>query len=367
MSGQMERKFDVVPPAEWGIFPDGRPMVIAGPCSAESEEQVLRTAGELRKCGVGVFRAGVWKPRTHPGTFEGVGAPGLKWLKRAGRETGMKVCTEVACREHVEACLESGMDMVWIGARTVSSPFAVQEIADALHGADIPVLVKNPVSPDIELWSGALERFAQAGVRKLGIVHRGFSSSEKMLYRNSPVWRIVIEMRSRFPELPFFCDPSHIAGDRKYVREIARRALDLGLDGLMIESHCEPSCALSDAAQQLAPDDLAGLLSGLVVRQADSDSSDYRETIDSLRERIDAIDGEILAALASRMEISRKIGECKKRSNIAILQTSRWDAVLEKVRTEGAEYGLSPEFVSAVFNAIHDGSVQVQNDILAKD
>lgn len=361
----MKGKMDVLSLENWQIFPEGRPVLVAGPCSAESEAQVMRTAAELKKCGVGVFRAGIWKPRTHPGTFEGVGTPGLAWLRKAGRELGLKVCTEVACREHVEACLEYGIDMVWTGARTTSSPFMVQEIADALSGSGIPVLVKNPVSPDIELWTGAIERFVRAGIRKLGIVHRGFSASEKTRYRNSPEWRIVIEMRSRFPELPFLCDPSHIAGDRKYVAEIAQRALDLGLDGLMIESHCEPSCALSDAAQQLAPDELAALIGRLVVREADSDSSDYRTAIDSLRARIDAIDGEILAALAARMEASRQIGECKKKSNIAILQTSRWDAVLEKVISEGREYGLPEHFVSAVFNAIHDASVQAQNDILS--
>ncbi len=362
---KMERRFDVTPVGEWDIFPEGRPLIIAGPCSAESEIQVMETARRLKDLGIGVFRAGLWKPRTHPNTFEGVGAAGLKWLQRVKSELGMKICTEVACEKHIFDCLKFGVDMVWIGARTTANPFLVQELADALKDVDMPVLVKNPVSPDPDLWAGALERFSQAGIKKLGVIHRGFSTSGRIKYRNSPEWKIAIEFRSRYPEIPFFCDPSHIAGDRKYVREISQRSLDLGLDGLMIESHCDPTCALSDAAQQLTPADLGVMLRGLTVREQDSDSPDYRENIDQLRARIDIIDEDLLSLLGERMEVSRRIGEYKKLNNIAILQTSRWDSVLEKVLSKGAELGLPAEFVKMIFNGIHDASVAVQNEILS--
>lgn len=361
----MERRFDVTPVGEWDIFPEGRPLIIAGPCSAESEIQVMETARRLKDLGIGVFRAGLWKPRTHPNTFEGVGAAGLKWLQRVKSELGMKICTEVACEKHIFDCLKFGVDMVWIGARTTANPFLVQELADALKDVDMPVLVKNPVSPDPDLWAGALERFSQAGIKKLGVIHRGFSTSGRIKYRNSPEWKIAIEFRSRYPEIPFFCDPSHIAGDRKYVLEISQRSLDLGLDGLMIESHCDPTCALSDAAQQLTPADLGVMLRGLTVREQDSDSPDYRENIDQLRARIDIIDEDLLSLLGERMEVSRRIGEYKKLNNIAILQTSRWDSVLEKVLSKGAELGLPSEFVKMIFNGIHDASVAVQNEILS--
>lgn len=360
-----EKRLDVIPVGEWNIFPEGRPLMIAGPCSAESEIQVMDTARGLKSLGINVFRAGIWKPRTHPNTFEGVGAPGLKWLQRVRSELGMKVCTEVACGKHVFECMKYGVDMVWIGARTTANPFLVQEIADAMRDVDLPVLVKNPVNPDLDLWIGALERFMQTGTRKLGVIHRGFSSSGKIKYRNSPEWQIAIEMRSLFPELPFFCDPSHMGGDRQYVREISQRSLDLGLDGLMIESHCDPACAMSDAAQQLTPEALGDVIRGLIVRRPDSDSPVYKENIDQLRAQIDAIDENLLYMLSSRMKISRKIGEYKRDNNIAILQTSRWDSVLEKVTAAGAGYGLPEHFVKAVFNAIHEASVQVQNEILS--
>lgn len=362
----MERILENTPLPEWGIFPEGRPYIIAGPCSAESEIQVMETARRLRSMGIEVFRAGIWKPRTHPNTFEGVGTDGLRWLRRVKEELGMKICTEVASGRHVADCLDYGVDMVWLGARTTANPFLVQEIADALDGVDIPVLVKNPVSPDIDLWVGALERLHQSGIRKLGVIHRGFSTSDKIIYRNSPGWEIAIELRSRYPQLPFFCDPSHMGGDRRYIGELSQRSLDLGLDGLMVETHCNPECALSDAQQQLTPDGLKEILSRLVVRRQDSDSPEYRESIDQLRAKIDVIDENILYILSSRMEISRQIGEYKKKNNIAILQTSRWDAVLEKVIAKGADYGLSEKFVTTVFNAIHEASVSVQNDILGE-
>lgn len=340
-------------------------MIIAGPCSAETQEQVLNTARRLSQIGVKVFRAGIWKPRTHPGCFEGVGPEGLKWLGKVKTSFGMKVCTEVANARHVEDCLKAGIDMLWIGARTTANPFLVQEIAEALSGTDIPVLVKNPVSPDPELWIGAIERLLACGVSKIGVIHRGFSSVEELKYRNDPKWQIAVEFRTSHPEIPFFCDPSHIAGDKALVREIAQRALDLGLDGLMIESHCQPVMALSDASQQLTPDELSVLLSELVVRNEDSDSSAYKDNIEQLRSRIDLTDEQILRLLASRMHLCRQIGEYKRANNISILQTSRWEKVLSSVVAKGKELGLSEDFVMQIFNTIHETSVQIQDEILS--
>ncbi|MBQ2222244.1 MAG: bifunctional 3-deoxy-7-phosphoheptulonate synthase/chorismate mutase type II, partial [Bacteroidales bacterium] len=317
----MAQNWELVPVADWGFFTLPRPMVIAGPCSAETEEQVMTTATGLAREGIHVFRAGIWKPRTHPGSFEGVGSEGLRWMKRVQKELGLKVGTEVASAKHVYECLKYGLDYLWIGARTTANPFLMQELADALQGTDIPILVKNPVNTDIDLWIGALERLYGAGIRKLGVIHRGFSSLEKTAYRNAPGWQIAIELRSRFPELPFFADPSHMGGSRDFLAEISQRAMDLGLEGLMIESHCDPSCALSDAKQQLTPDALGRLLASLVIREKDSDSVDYRENIDQLRAQIDILDENLLFTLKSRMEISRKIGLFKKEHNIAILQT----------------------------------------------
>lgn len=360
------RRLDILPLQEWALF-DGRPLkVIAGPCGAETREQVLDTARELRALGIDLFRAGIWKPRTYPGSFEGVGAEGLAWLIEARERYGIKVITEVASGKHVKQCLDAGIDALWIGARTTASPFLVQEIADALEGADIPVLVKNPVSPDLDLWIGALERLNRAGVRKLGVIHRGFTTFEKKQYRNEPQWQVAVELRSLFPSLPFFVDPSHIAGRREYVREIAQRSLDLGFEGLMIESHCCPAKALSDADQQLTPSQLGELLNEhLKVRKADSDAPQWKENIDLLRAKIDVIDEAILSALSSRMEVSRQIGQYKKENNVAILQTSRWDAVLARVIEKGRSYGLSEEFITEIFNTIHEESVESQNQILS--
>ena len=268
----MSHELDIIPGTQWGFFTLPRPMCIAGPCSAESEEQVMETARGLAAFGIHVFRAGIWKPRTHPGSFEGVGTPGLKWLRRVKQELGMKVCTEVASEKHVLECIKYGVDVIWIGARTSANPFLMQEIADALEGTDIPVLVKNPVNPDIDLWVGALERLNRAGIRKLGVIHRGFSTSEPIPYRNDPGWRLAIEMRTRYPQMAFFADPSHMAGDRKYLQELSQRAMDLGLDGLMVESHCNPACALSDAKQQLTPDGLQTLLESLIIRDNTSEN-----------------------------------------------------------------------------------------------
>ena len=360
-------KLDLIPVSEWGVFTQYHPMVIAGPCSAESEQQVLETAGELAAAGIGVFRAGIWKPRTHPGCFEGIGVQGLPWLQEARAQYGLKVCTEVAGKRHVEECVRHNVDMVWIGARTTANPFLVQEIANALQGTDLPVLVKNPISSDLDLWIGALERLQRAGVRKLGVVHRGFSSLKPIPYRNDPGWRIAIELRTRYPELPFFADPSHMAGDRKYVPELSQRALDLGLDGLMIESHCHPECALSDAEQQLTPSDLKVLLTErLTVREADSEAPDYRDNIEQLRARIDLLDENLLEILKSRMSVSEEIGHFKKEHNIVILQTRRWDELLDDMIRKGDAEGLNEQFLRNLFGAIHEESIRVQNDILMK-
>ena len=360
------KKLELVSLYDWGMFTEPRPSVVAGPCSAETEEQVMETAKGLKELGINVFRAGIWKPRTHPGSFEGVGAPGLKWMQRAKREYGLKIATEVASEKHVFECLKYGVDLVWLGARTTANPFLVQEIADALQDTDIPVLIKNPVSPDIDLWIGALERLNRAGIKKLGVIHRGFSTADKIKYRNDPQWQMAIELRSRYPELPFFVDPSHMAGCKDYIRELSQRSLDLGFEGLMIESHCNPSCALSDAKQQLTPAELTDLLENQIkVRDADSDSKEWKENIDQLRAKIDILDENLLYTLGARMKVSKQIGEYKKNSNVAILQTSRWDAVLAKVVEKGAEYGLPEDFVKDVFNAIHEVSVEIQNQVIS--
>ena len=361
----MAKTLELIPVSEWGFFTLPRPMVIAGPCSAESEEQVMETARGLAAGGIHVFRAGIWKPRTHPGHFEGVGVPGLKWLKRVKEETGMKVCTEVASEKHVYECLKHGIDLMWIGARTTANPFLVQEIADALQDTDTPVMVKNPVSPDLDLWIGALERLNRAGIRKLGVIHRGFSTTESIPYRNAPGWQIAIELRARYPELPFFADPSHMGGERKYIREISQRAMDLGLEGLMVESHCNPAVALSDAKQQLVPEALLELLASLRIREKDSGNREYREGIDQLRAQIDVIDENLLGVFGSRMDVSRKIGDYKKAHNVAILQVSRWEQVLEGMMEKARGYGLSEKFISDVFNAVHEESVRIQNEVLS--
>ena len=361
----MAKTLDLVPVTEWGFFTLPRPMVIAGPCSAESEEQVMETARDLAKRGLHVFRAGIWKPRTHPGHFEGVGTQGLKWLKRVKEETGMKVCTEVASEKHVYECLKYGIDLLWVGARTTANPFLMQEIADALQDTDIPVLVKNPVNPDLDLWVGALERLNRAGIRKLGVIHRGFSTTESTQYRNAPGWQIAIELRARYPELPFFADPSHMGGDRKYLQELSQRAMDLGLEGLMIESHCNPAVALSDAKQQLTPAELVSLLLSLIIREKDSGDKEYREGIEQLRAQIDILDENLLYTLGSRMGVSKKIGEYKRTHNVAILQMSRWDMVMAAMKEKASAYGLSEKFIDDVFSAIHEESVRTQNEVLA--
>lgn len=339
---------------------DRRPLVIAGPCSAETEEQLLATARELSERGIRIFRAGIWKPRTKPGGFEGVGVEGLRWLKRVKAETGMYISTEVANREHVFEALKAGVDLLWIGARTSANPFAVQEIADALQGVDIPVLVKNPVNPDIELWIGALQRLYNAGIHRLGAIHRGFSTYDKTIYRNTPQWHIPIELRRRLPRLPILCDPSHIGGKRELIASLSQEAMDLGFDGLIVESHCSPDEAWSDKQQQIVPEVLAYIVETLVIRE----SSQSTENLAELRRQIDRIDNDLLALLAKRMRISREIGQYKKEHSMPVLQTQRYDEILKRRGAQADELGIGAGFVKTILQVIHEESVREQMRIL---
>ena len=336
--------------------------VIAGPCSAESESQVMLAASMLKNAGVKCFRAGLWKPRTHPGCFEGVGEKGIPWLQRVQRELGLKVCTEVAGSGHVKACLDAGIDSLWIGARTTVNTFLVQEIAEALKGRDdVSVLVKNPVSRDLGLWIGAVERLRGQGITGISLIHRGFSTFKKTRYRNSPEWQVAIEMHSRFPELPMLCDPSHIAGDSALVAEVARQALDLGFNSLMVEVHPSPGEALSDAAQQLTPDEFSAMMSTLRTRRSGSDNPEFTSRLEELRSGIDSLDLSLLEILSERMELSRQIGEIKRLSSVSILQMDRWKKLLSDVTAAGARMGLSEEFVGDLFSLIHEASISEQN------
>ena len=333
-----------------------RPLVIAGPCSAETEEQVLHTAKALSAIGIKILRAGIWKPRTKPGGFEGVGSVGLQWLKRVKAETGMYTIIEVATREHIFEALKAGIDMLWIGSRTVTNPFAVQEIADALHGIDIPVLIKNPVNPDLELWIGAIERIYGAGIRRIGVVHRGFSSYDQKLYRNQPLWHIPIELRRRYPHLPILCDPSHIGGKRELIAPLCQQAMDLNFDGLLIESHTNPEEAFSDAAQQITPDVLDFILNMLVIR----DVTQTTENLAELRRHIDNIDEGLLELLAKRMRISREIGIYKKEHNMPVLQTPRYGEMLDNRTKTGVTMNLNPDFIKKILGEIHEESIRQQ-------
>lgn len=344
------------------------PLLIAGPCSLESEEQALETARLLAKDKrVMLYRGGVWKPRTRPGSFEGVGSIGLEWLKKVKDETGLPVGTEVANAQHTEEALKAGLDVLWIGARSTASPFVVQEIADVLKGSDAVVMVKNPVNPDVQLWMGALERINQAGIKNLVAIHRGFTPFRETNYRNYPNWQTVIELRRLLPNLPIICDPSHIAGKREYLFEISQKAFDMGLDGLMIESHRDPSCALSDAAQQLTPADLGKLLDKLVIRHESADNPDFENRLDMLRSRIDAIDSELLELLASRVEIVKEIGTYKKQNNVTALQMNRWVKLMEHRVNLGKKMNLNETFVKILFQLIHEDSVRMQTEIMDKD
>ncbi|MDE5969389.1 MAG: bifunctional 3-deoxy-7-phosphoheptulonate synthase/chorismate mutase type II [Muribaculaceae bacterium] len=337
------------------------PLIIAGPCSAETEEQVLSTAHQLAAKGIKVFRAGIWKPRTKPGGFEGIGAEGLEWLKKVKAETGMKVATEVANHEHVRQALEAGVDLIWIGARTSATPFAMQEIADTLAEMkrDIPILVKNPVNPDLELWIGAIQRIYNAGFHRLGAIHRGFSSYGKHLYRNLPQWHIPSELRRRIPELPIICDPSHIGGKRELVAPIAQQAYDMGFDGLIIESPCDPDCAWSDKDQQVTPDILNVILNTLVVR----DEKITTENLAMLRQQIDEADNELLEILSKRMRICREIGQYKKEHGMTVLQSNRYDEIMQSRVKLAEEMGMSGDFMKVVLISIHEESVRQQLEI----
>ncbi|MFV0467839.1 MAG: chorismate mutase [Dysgonomonas sp.] len=345
-----------------GVDPK-RPLVIAGPCSAETEEQVMRTATALAADGIKILRAGIWKPRTKPGGFEGVGSEGLAWLKTVKKETGMYVSTEVATEKHVYEALKYGIDLLWVGARTTANPFAVQEIADALKGVDIPVLVKNPVNPDLELWIGALERLSNAGLKKIGAIHRGFSSFDKKVYRNLPLWHIPIELKRRYPNLPIICDPSHIGGKRDLIQPLCQQAMDLNFEGLIVETHCNPDEAWSDASQQVTPARLKEILAHLVIRDGVKRST---EDLSGLRRQIDDLDDQLLELLAKRMRISREIGTFKKENNLTIVQTERYDEILTKRIAQAEEMGMNPEFMRVVLESIHDESVRQQIEILSK-
>lgn len=339
-----------------------RPLVIAGPCSAETEEQVMSTAAALAGKGIKIFRAGIWKPRTKPGGFEGVGAEGLPWMKRVKDELGMLVATEVATPRHVEAALEAGIDILWVGARTTCNPFAVQELADSLRGIDVPVLVKNPVNPDLELWVGALERLSGAGIERMAVIHRGFSSYEKRIYRNPPMWHLPIELHRRIPNLPILCDPSHIGGASELVAPLCQQAMDLGFDGLIIESHCSPSSAWSDARQQVTPDVLDFILEKLVIRS----HAQTTESLDTLRKQIDELDNGIIELLTKRMRISREIGQYKREHDMTIVQTKRYTEILSKRGAQGVLCGMSSDFMKTIFEAIHEESVRQQVEIFNK-
>ena len=342
-----------------GIEPT-RPIVIAGPCSAETEEQVMTTAKQLAANGIKILRAGVWKPRTKPGGFEGNGWKALPWLQKVKEETGMLLSTEVATPQHVEMALEAGIDILWVGARTTANPFAVQELADSLKGVDIPVLVKNPVNPDVELWIGALERINGAGVKRMGAIHRGFSSYDRKIYRNLPMWQIPIELNRRLPQLPLFCDPSHIGGRRDLIAPLCQQAMDLGMEGLIIESHCDPDSAWSDAKQQVTPDILSYILNLLVIR----DESVTTENITELRKQIDSIDNDLIELLAKRMRVAREIGQYKKEHKMTVLQSKRYSEIIDKRGAQGTLCGISPDCMNTIFEAIHEESVRQQMEIL---
>ena len=339
-----------------------RPIVIAGPCSAETEEQVMGTARELARKGCHMFRAGVWKPRTKPGGFEGNGEKALPWMKQVKEETGMLTATEVATPEHVELALKYGIDILWVGARTSANPFAMQALADSLRGVDVPVFVKNPVNPDLELWIGAMERINQAGIKKMAAIHRGFSSYDKKIYRNLPMWQIPIELHRRIPELPIICDPSHIGGSRELIAPLCQQAMDLGFDGLIVESHCSPDKAWSDAKQQVTPEVLDYILSLLVIR----DETSTTEGISQLRKQIDDLDNQLMELLAKRMRVCREIGQYKKEHNMTVLQAARYNEILEKRGAQGALCGMDAQFVAKVFEGIHEESVRQQIEIINK-
>jgi len=358
-------ELDIIPLSSWSGV-EGRPLIISGPCSAETEDQLMTSARLLKEQHIDVLRAGVWKPRTRPNAFEGVGEDGLKWLKQAKEETGLKIGTEVANPQHVELALKYGVDVLWIGARTTVNPFSVQEIADSLVGVDVPVLIKNPINPDTQLWIGAIERIYQAGIKKVAAIHRGTSSYDKIKYRNKPMWQMAIELKRLLPNIPIINDPSHIAGNRNLIFEVAQRAMDLGLDGLMIESHPNPEAAWSDAKQQVTPEVLGQILANLKIRKNTTDNVDFNHSLDDLREQIDAIDREIIEAIAGRFNLVEQIGQVKKDNNVTTLQMNRWDALLKDRKSKAEKLGLDMSFVGDIYNLIHKESIRVQSEIMNK-
>jgi chorismate mutase len=360
----MEKRLDINPIKAW--LPQlNNPLLIAGPCSLESEEQALSTARLLAKDHrVFIYRGGVWKPRTRPGTFEGIGSIGLKWLTMVREETGLPVGTEVANAQHTEEALKAGLDVLWIGARSTASPFVVQEIADVVKGTNAVVMVKNPVNPDVQLWMGAIERIHRAGIKNIVAIHRGFTPFQETKYRNYPNWQTVIELRRMMPEVPIICDPSHIAGKREYLYEVSQKAFDMGLEGLMLESHIDPSCALSDKEQQLTPADLAKLLDKLVIRHQSADNPQFENKLEVLRNRIDALDAELLEVLSSRMDIVREIGMYKKMHNVTALQINRWAQLMDDRVNLAQKLNLNRTFTQILFQLIHEDSVRMQTEIM---
>ncbi len=342
-----------------------RPLIIGGPCSAETEEQVVETAQRIAATGkVDMVRAGIWKPRTRPGSFEGIGVKGLPWLLRAKKLTGLPTTVEVATGRQVSDALNFEVDVLWIGARTTVNPFSVQEVADALRGVDVPVLIKNPINPDLELWTGAVERVAKAGIKQIGLIHRGFSSYGNTEYRNAPMWHLAIEMKRRYPDLLFINDPSHICGRRDILLDVAQKAIDLDYDGLMIEAHIDPDNAWSDAKQQVTPEKLAELLDAIIWRKEDVNSEEYHAALEKLRQQINHLDDELMQIVSQRMKIAEKIGEYKKNNNITILQTNRWNEILQRAFQKGESLGLSKEFITKYFDAMHMESINHQNKIM---
>jgi len=355
---------EITPLQEWEIF-NGRPLVISGPCSAETEEQVMETARQLAATKrVDLFRAGIWKPRTRPNSFEGIGTEGLKWLKQVKQEYGMPVAIEVATEKHVFEALKYGIDVLWIGARTTVNPFAMQALADALEGVDVMVFVKNPINPELDLWIGAIERIQKAGIKKIGAIHRGFSSFEKSAYRNQPKWQIPIELRQRIPEIALICDPSHMGGSKAFLLDLAQKSMDLNYDGLMIESHSDPDNALSDKRQQIKPAELVELLDRIILRNPDSHDDNFLNSIEELRSQIDMYDDQLFEILESRMKVAETIGQYKKEHNITILQTNRWKEIVNKTVSKCADKGLSTEFISTVLKAIHQESINHQMRVM---
>lgn len=358
---------DIIPICDWFKETHNLPVIISGPCSAETEKQVIDTAINLNTINnVSIYRAGLWKPRTRPGSFEGVGSKGFDWLKRVKEETNLLIAVEVANPEHIEECLKNNIDIIWIGARTSSNPFSIQKLATALKGVDIPVLIKNPINPDLELWIGAIERINKAGIKKIAAIHRGFFPFEKTLLRNIPKWEIPIELKIRLGNISIICDPSHIAGDKKYISEICQKALDLNFDGLMIESHIKPSKALSDSKQQVTPKELGVILNNLNYKTALCENREFNSLLNQLRSKIDSIDNQLLELLSQRMKITEEIGKYKSKNNVTILQYARFARMLKDRLEISEKLGLSDEFVKSILNIVHEESIRKQAEVMKK-